>query len=140
MCLYYSAKETAKLKRKKGSIICKKAYIASDGKLLSPLMGNCMWALPPFQKGAVVKKAGVIQSTRKSSKLTEQERKTKEINYGIHVYLKNEYVVPGEVCVPVKCNIKDLVGAGAKDGEYGWEAVFTKVSISKKDFEKAIGK
>lgn len=79
-------------------------------------------------------KPGIIQS---NSKAELQTKNGKEINRGIHTYLSSQKAtdssVHGDAIVKFEANIEDLICIGYDD-----EAVFTKVSLSKSEYEKAI--
>ena len=83
---------------------------------------------------------GVIKSNRKSTKITKKEKYTGEIEKGIHVFTtlkeaeifcKTEYEA---AIVKVEVKPKDFVASAYS------EAVYTKISISKREYDKVIKK
>jgi hypothetical protein len=137
MCLHVITSATEAMKQKTGEIKAYKVYKVQKientniYKLFSPI------------KLHKVKKAGSVVSNRKTNKLAENEI---TVEKGIHVFLSKESAEDFVCCddeyiVEVECDIKNLVAVGhdlfACQG-YASAAVFTKINISKKEFDKTI--
>jgi hypothetical protein len=77
-------------------------------------------------------------SNRKSTDISVIEKKCEAVYKGIHVYTNKQKALEAksfwEVLVPVTVRLKDFVAAGCR-----YEAVFTKVHLSKEEYKKAIG-
>ena len=82
---------------------------------------------------------GRIFSCRPYKKITENEKDTNRIDYGIHVYITKKKAIAhytsslNPVLVPVICELKDFIAAGNDN-----DAVFTKVRLTKRSYQKAI--
>jgi len=132
MCLYAKKSSTerfrAKMKKNRGRIICWKSLnFNSSYKELTSKLYYKIWT------------NGWNKSDRKTKEWTDvgdyQGRSDTEINHGIHVYRSGIWKkYPYSVMVPVVCYEKDLVAADRN------EAVFMKVYLRKKDYQKAISK
>jgi len=76
-------------------------------------------------------------SDRVSKTLTWREKNWKEVDKGIHVYLKkpSRSPIPDSRLVKVLCNVEDFVGCNA-DYNFSKEAVFTKVFLENNSWKK----
>lgn len=127
MCLYVDEKETRLIKRRfaaakrrgKNYIVCYKIVKFVDNKIYSPY----------YPKEY---KPGWNKSNRRILKLTKNEKIY--VNRGIHVMTSNSSIYvdiyENEIIIPVRCYEKDFISGGETK-----EAVFTKVFISRKDYE-----
>lgn len=133
MCLYVDKKETRLIKRRfaaakrkgKDYIICYKILkIYWNKKIYSPF----------YPKEY---KPGWNKSNRKSPKLTRNEKLY--VNRGIHVMTSksDKYIDidEDEILIPILCYEKDFVSGGEPK-----EAVFTKIFITRKDYDDFIRK
>ena len=144
MCLIYDYETTKKfaasIKRRGGSIICYKRLRLVDGVLHS-LCHNHKWH------------KGFNQSNRQDGvALSRLERGTCRISHGIHVYVKKppRWCDFDEVIVPIKCSLRDFVGANhhatfqarywcpSKFDDNENEAVFMKVFLKAADYNAAV--
>ncbi len=137
MCLTIDAAITEKVRRKlkkgggKAKFWVVKDAVASRGELFS--YWRCfLWCDKP----------GLLRSDRRRRTLTKRERDERSINRGFHVYLTRaaaEYWTGHiAVAVPVWGNSKDFVVAGRHADRHS--AVFTKLTVLKADFDKAVGR
>ena len=110
------------------SVICYKVYEVVIDRLWSVYMH------------APIYSAGVVLSDRSSTEITSEEQSSLEVNNGIHVYLEEKDCHGGLMqfyrVVPVQCKLEDLVAIGEFDGTKS--AVFTKVEITKEEWNKAV--
>lgn len=132
MCLSYSKTATKELRRTKHEtiiaykVVCYSSYL---NRLCSPIYGHMRW----------IRYWNI--SDRKSTRLLSIERNSSQVYHGIHVYLskseatKNRYVDRIAV-IKIKCDPKDLVAVN----EDKTQAVFTKVYLPRKEFDRARGK
>lgn len=118
----------AKLKKKK-EVNCYKIYYPD--RALKTL--ECQ-----HRGNFIVEKPGWVVSNRETKKFNRMERTI--VNKGIHVFLNKkgaeEHLGTG-VIIPVRCYYKDLVAVGIL-GNSTESAVFMKVRITKKAFDKAV--
>lgn len=133
MCLYIDEKETRLIKRRFAAAKAKgKNYIVCY-KILRINWNKKMYS--PFYPKEY--KPGWNKSNRKTPKLTRYEKLY--INKGIHVMTSksDKYVEVDEeeILIPVYCYKKDLISGGQDK-----EAVFSKVFITRKDYDDFIRK
>ena len=132
MCLYVNEKETRLIKRRfaaakrrdKNYIVCYKIVQIRNKKIYSPF----------YPKEY---KPGWNKSNRKTPKLTKNEKLY--VNKGIHVMTSNSFkyldIDEDEITIPVRCYEKDFISGGETK-----EAVFTKIFITRKDYDNFIRK
>jgi hypothetical protein len=119
-----SSTETTKLANrlaKQKYITVYKELYANEDKLESML---CDYQWQP----------GINKSSRKTTKLVDSEKLTEEIELGFHVYLTKTGKAADTVLVRFQAKAKDFVAAGLFH-----EAVFTKLTLSKTEYNKALG-
>lgn len=140
MCCYYSKEATkalrARMKAKGGVMTLWKVYTPQP--LASALKSPC-------QPACLVEAAGSVQSTRevrapgKDFRDVSASGMSTEINRGIHVFFNKavaaKWALRGDVIVPVRCRLRDLVCAGSSDTG---DAVFMKIEILPTNFNRAI--
>ena len=126
MCLYIDDRRTRELKQKfksNKSITC---YKVLNTNCTSNIFG-CKYH------------TGWNYSSRgwQHIELTEEEKESQRINYGIHVFVSQQsaerYRAYYEIIVPVTCYKNDLV-SGGKCGH----AVFTKVFLKKRNYKPCV--
>lgn len=128
MCLYYdkdASQDFVRKNRNKQFVwMYKKVYHHSD-VLVSPVY-SYQW-----QPG--------INKSLSRNKYKPNRRSDCRINVGIHVYCKLQTALNSFTCyqhktkyLRVRCYLKDFIGMGCR------EAVFTKVYLSKTEYNKAI--
>lgn len=140
MCLVYDEKATKDLKRrmKKGKKIFWKLYRKCGGNWLSP---------PCYSEYSI----GYYGISKAVGNLPEHIGNNAEIGPGaFHVFVnKSEAKLfiryAHEVVVPIRCEVKNLVGASKKRklsyrdiGNPEEGACFSEIEILKKDFDKAL--
>ncbi len=124
MCLeYYSKEETEELRASGPTIKCWKSLDIDGNRLRSYFQDH-------------IYRVGENLSTRENVELDVQEKISKNIHDGIHVYLNKKDANEGDVTIPVYGQVEDLVGVG--DFCECPCAVFTKIYIKKEDYEKAL--
>ena len=140
MCLEYSPHSTGNLRRRGNSIIAWKVY----SRLWNGLQ-SVWWSRDVIGPGWVV-------SNRAKKSLSPDDRHYAEIDNGIHVllhrrdaeaealYLRGGWGAKSFCVVPVRCHLRDLVGAGGYGigPERCCSAVFMKVFLRKHDYEEAM--
>lgn len=137
MCLYLDKKRTADWKRrKKGTFEVYKVLQCFNKELMAPYQYTTY-------------KPGYIKSNRLNKKLTERELSTHNIYEGIHVCIdldtaqsiqnlrKNTHPNKNYVIVKLKVDMKDFVAINQYSNK-NQEMVFTKVFLSKSEYNKAI--
>lgn len=131
MCLPYNHENTENFKKKKvKSIMCYKLLEKRKQKnkfiLVSPIYYTKRW-LP-----------GECRSNRRSKSVSNSEIRY-GVDKGIHVYLTKRAAENNksswEVLVKVTCYLKDFIACSNSDYN---EAVFTKVYLSKEEYDKAV--
>lgn len=147
MCVCASKVRTEQLQKKTGKVAAYKAYVVENGKLRSP-----------YRTSSFVKGPGEITSSRPKNAVvkwkenylydysTGEHRAGASVDKGIHTYLtRSQAESEGEghfnsVVVKLEADYADLVGVAFrdKDGEdcTDQHAVFTKVTLSEKEWEK----
>lgn len=127
MCLFYDKSFSTRIRNrivKNGKkITCYKVLRVIGNTLESPYFGEEY-------------KPGWNVSDRCEIAQGAKEQEYHEVYKGIHVFtskkVAKEDVLNGRIVVPVTCYAKDFVGAGC------CEAVFMKVFLSRKDYDKAL--
>ena len=131
MCLDISEKITEKLRQRlaKGHTRLWKVFERRERRLLSM-----------HRKAEYI--AGWNRSYRPRKRLTANEKLFKAVGRGVHVYItkfaasRRCRAIEGNVLVPVSVKPEDLVAGGRFMNS--WSAVFTKVYMDPKDYEKAV--
>lgn len=128
MCLLMLKDQKRAIKRlfkNRKQITCYKALVNYDNKLYSPAYHHYQWTF------------GENISSRSYTTLLKNEYDAKQVGHGIHVYTSKKHatVYDGEILVPVSCNLSDVVAVG-----HNKEAVFTKVYLLRREYDKAIKK
>ncbi len=140
MCLNINVKIDEKVRRKlaKGGGKAKFWVIKKPVRgVLYSIYQGCCWC----------RRAGAVRSTRKQLSLTRMEQSLLRVNRGNHVFLtrrdarehlKRWYNGYGYRVVPVWGYRRHFVAAGRFIGQ--GSAVFRTLTVTKKDFDKAIGR
>jgi len=78
-------------------------------------------------------KVGINVSSRSARPLTSHERRSEEVNEGIHVFMRRPSLYGSEILLRVTAEMDDLVGFD------GWnELVFMKVYLTREDRKATI--
>jgi len=141
MCLYYDKKKSrqwAFWKRIFGpkTVTCYKALDVTH-RFVNGKQSDELIVITPFRSMEV--EGGWIQSGRElGPQLSDREKKTNKIHYGIHVILneKRAEEYTGTYTFIVKCTarVRDFV---ARDGIYD-EAVFSKIHIPQSEIDRIL--
>ena len=144
MCLNINDAITAKVRKRleKG-----KARFWVLRKVLGGVLQSPFY---PCEDGSVWRGPGVHKSSRSIMEHSDYEKFHSELHRGYHAFetraaaakLMADDVwlatVPCPIIVPVYGRKEDFIGAGRFNGSHS--AVFTKLEITKADFDKAVGK
>lgn len=129
MCCYFSKEATkalrAKMKAKGGVMTLWKVYSPGKDRLA-----------PPYRRQPLVWAPGVVKSDREKNRVLPREMH-EGVDRGIHLCATRKAAEcwrdGGEVIIPVRCKLRDLVCASS-DGD----AVFMKIEILPRNFNRAI--
>ena len=84
-----------------------------------------------------VYRPGWNKKTRRAGGLTREELRSGEVFFGLHLFLSAAGASTEGRAVPVSVEANDFIAAGTFDDCHS--AVFTKIYIDPKDYEKALG-
>lgn len=150
MCLKIDNDATQKLERKfdnKSEIVAYKLCKIVNSKFRKYLNHFSDQIVTGFCRQNFNYYPGINESDRNQTGLTDQEKQEQFVFHGIHVFLDKEVMKDIDklflggyhdvALLPVVCSKSDFVKAGTSKFFGRPEAVFTKVWIDEKDYNKA---